>query len=295
MLAAIRAPQAKLLVAVVAWGASFVATKVALRDVSPATVVWLRFSIGFAVLALAVVGRGKLARLPRREMPYLALLGLQGISLHQWLQSNGLLTSQAITTAWIVAATPIFIALLGRLVLKETLGWMRLVGIGLATLGVLLVVTRGDVRALAQGHAGAPGDLLIILSAPNWAVFSILSRRGLKQQPPALMMLWVMGFGCLYNSLWLLAGPGFGEIARLTLPGWLGVGFLGVFCSGLAYIFWYEGLERLPAAQVGAFLYLEPLVTMIVATLLLGEAAVWTAVVGGAVILFGVWLVNRRG
>ncbi len=177
--------------------------------------------------------------------------------------------------------------------LKEKLGWTRSAGIALAALGVLLVVTRGDLGALVQGHAGTPGDLLIILSAPNWAVFSILSRRGLKQQPAALMMLYVMGFGCLFNTLLLLAGPGFGEIARLTLSGWLGVGFLGVFCSGLAYIFWYDALESLPAVQVGAFLYLEPLVAMLVAALLLAEAVVWTAVVGGAIILAGVYLVNR--
>ncbi len=124
-------------------------------------------------------------------------------------------------------------------------------------------------------------------------MFSILSRRGLRQQPAARMMLYVMGFGCLFNTLLLLAGPGFGEIARLTLPGWLGVSFLGIFCSGVAYIFWYDGLGSLPAAQVGAFLYLEPLVTMAVAVLLLAEAVVWTAVVGGVIILLGVYLVNR--
>ncbi len=285
----------KVSIAVTAWGASFIATKVALRDVSPITVVWLRFAMGVAVLGVAVLARRQLAwRLPPSELGYLALLGFLGVTFHQWLQSNGLVTSLATTTAWIVATTPIFMALLGRLILGERLGGLRLAGIALGTIGVLLVVTRGDLRSLAAGRIGTPGDVLILLSAPNWAVFSILSRRGLQRHPAARMLFYVMVLGWLFTTVLLLAGPGLSEVGRLSLPGWLAVGFLGVFCSGLAYIFWYDALERLPAAQVGVFLYLEPLVTVAVAAVVLAEPLLWASLLGGAVILLGVWLVQRR-
>jgi len=176
------------LFAVVVWGASFIATKVALREVSPVTVVWLRFAIGVIILGTAVAARRQFALPKRGEWAYLILLGFLGITFHQWLQSNGLVTAQATTTAWIVATTPVFMALLGWLALKEHLGWWRVVGILLATLGVLLVVSRGDLRALSIGKFGAYGDYLILVSALNWAVFSILSRRGLKNHPAARMM-----------------------------------------------------------------------------------------------------------
>jgi drug/metabolite transporter (DMT)-like permease len=279
--------------AVIFWGGSFVATKVALRDVSPVTVVWLRFAIGVLILGAAVLARRQFA-LPRRsDLGYFALLGFIGITFHQWLQSTGLVIAQATTTAWIVATTPIFMALLGWLLLGEKLGWWQGAGIALATLGVLLVVSEGDLAAVSRGRIGTLGDLLILLSAPNWAVFSALSRRGLGRHPAARMMFYVMGFGWLFTTVLFLIGPGADEISKLTIPGWLGVFFLGVFCSGLAYIFWYDALQALPVAQAGAFVYLEPFVTVVVAAAILDEPLLLAALLGGSLILAGVWLVQR--
>jgi drug/metabolite transporter (DMT)-like permease len=280
--------------AVVFWGGSFIATKIALRDVSPVTVVWLRFAIGVVILGAAVRLRRQISLPARRDLAYFALLGFLGITFHQWLQSTGLKTAQATTTAWIVATTPIFIALLGWLVLRERLRWLQAFGILLAAVGVLLVVTRGDLASLSAGSFGTPGDFLVMISALNWAVFSILSRRGLHTFQATLMMFYVMGFGWLFTTLLLLAGPGLNEIPNLGLPGWLGVGFLGVFCSGLAYIFWYDALQALPVAQAGAFVYLEPFITLVIAAIVLGEVVTLISLLGGAVILLGVWMVQKK-
>lgn len=279
--------------AVVVWGASFIATKVALQDVSPVTVVWLRFSMGVLILGAAVAMRGEFA-LPRKgEWAYFALLGFLGITFHQWLQSNGLQTSEAATTAWIVATTPVFMAILGRFILKERLGWLKTLGIFLAFGGVLLVVSKGDLSSVSVGRFGAPGDKLILVSAVNWAVFSVLSRRGLKSYPAGLMMFYVMTLGWLFTTLLFFAGANIAEVTRLTFNGWLGIAFLGVFCSGLAYIAWYDALQALSAAQTGVFLYIEPLVAVVVAFFVLGEPITLISLLGGGVILFGVWLVNR--
>lgn len=158
---------------------------------------------------------------------------------------------------------------------------------------MLLVVTKGDLLSLASGHFGAFGDILILISAPNWAIFSVLSRYGLKIHPAARMMFFVMVFGWLGTTILFIAGHGFIDIVRLPMEGWLAVGFLGIFCSGLGYIFWYDALQALPASQVGVFLYLEPLVTVAVAAILLKEPLIITSLVGGAIILLGVWMVNR--
>jgi len=286
-------PYLKLLFCVVAWGASFIATKIALRQLSPISVVWLRFLVGVIILGAAVYTRRQLSLPGWKDLGYFALLGFIGITFHQWLQSTGLVTSQATTTAWIVATTPIFIALLGWLFLKEKMGWLRTGGIGLAALGVLLVVSRGNLSSLASGYFGSPGDILIMIGAPNWAVFSVLSRYGLKRYPAAPMMFYVMAVGWLFSSVLFFAGPGLREFHQLTFNGWLGVGFLGVVCSGFAYIFYYDALQVIPASQAGVFLYLEPLVTLVVAASLLGEPLLLASLLGGFIILLGVWMVNR--
>jgi drug/metabolite transporter (DMT)-like permease len=108
------------------------------------------------------------------------------------------------------------------------------------------------------------------------------------------MMLYVMGSGWLLGTIpWVLAG-GPAEIGHLSSGGWVAIAFLGVFCSGLAYIYWYDALRALPAAKVGSLLYLEPLVTMVVAAALLGEVVALSAVLGGAVILLGVRVTVQR-
>ena len=280
--------------AVIFWGGSFIATKYALEDISPVSVVWLRFGIGFIILGAAVVLRKQYSLPSKGELGYFTLLGFIGITFHQWLQSTGLMTSQASTTAWIVATTPIFMALLGWLALKEKLSLLQLFGILLAAGGVLLVVSNGDLSALARGQFGEPGDFLILISAPNWAVFSVLSRRGLQRTSATRMMFYVMGSGWLLTTILFLLGPGPAEIGQLTLSGWLGILFLGIFCSGLAYIFWYDALQTLLVAQAGAFVYLEPFVTVLFAALLLGEPLLAASLIGGGTILGGVWLVQER-
>ncbi|HUF00690.1 MAG TPA: DMT family transporter [Anaerolineales bacterium] len=285
----------KALFAVTVWGASFVATKISLQYVAPNTVVWLRFTMGVVILGLAV-GLNKQFSLPYgKDWGYFAILGFLGITFHQWLQSTGLLTAQATTTAWIITSTPIFIALLGLIILKERLAWYQVAGIVLATFGVLLIVTKGDLSALAAGRFGTPGDFLVLISAPNWAVFSTLSRPGLKKHPATLMMFYVMGFGWFFTSILFFASSGIREIPSIPWDGWIAITFLGVFCSGIAYIFWYDALKVLPVAQTGAFLYLEPIITVIVAAVILSEAILLATLVGGITILVGVWLVNRPG
>src|SRR5690349_19777098 len=86
--------------AAIVWGASFIATKIALKDISPITIVWMRFAMGIVILGLAVVARKQFAWPRQNEWGYFALLGFLGITFHQWLQSNGLKTSEASTTAW---------------------------------------------------------------------------------------------------------------------------------------------------------------------------------------------------
>jgi drug/metabolite transporter (DMT)-like permease len=288
-------PYLEALFAVVVWGGSFIATKIAVGQIPPTTVVWLRFTMGIPFILFAVLLRKQFSFPKGNEWWYFALLGFLGISFHQWLQSNGLKTAQATTTAWIISTSPAFIAVLGCLVLKEKLKLHQSLGIALAMCGVLAVVTKGDWKALAVGKWGTIGDFLILISSVNWAVFSILSRRGLKSHPSTLMTLWIMITGWLFTSATFVAGRYYTEFPLLDWRGWAVIIYLGIFTTGLAYIAWFDALSQLPAAQTGAFLFVEPLTSMVVAANVLGEKVTFVSVLGGAVILIGIWMVNRQG
>ena len=282
------------LFAVAVWGASFIATKVAVRQSDPSTVICLRFGIGIPVLFIAVARRGEFTWPGWRAVLQFVAIGTLGITLHQWLQVTGLVTAQASTTAWIITATPLTIALVGWVALGERLGSHQWAGIALGTAGVLLVVSRGNWASLAGGAFGSIGDLLVSISTVTWAIFSVCSRKALQKHAAAPMMLYVMAGGWFMSAVpWVLSG-GLGHVARLAPSGWTALVFLGVLCSGLAYVYWYDALRVLPTAKVGSLLYLEPLVTMAVAAAVLGEPITLSSLAGGAVIVLGIRTATLR-
>jgi drug/metabolite transporter (DMT)-like permease len=283
----------KLTAASVIWGISFIATKVAVGESPPAVIVWLRFSMAVIILFFFLRLRGKLVIPPLKELIYLALLGFLGVSLHQWLQSTGLVTAQASTTSWLVSTSPIFMALLAWVFLNERITPSSLAGILLASLGVLLVVSHGNLFIIFNSGFGNIGNILVLLSALNWAVFSVLSRRALEKYAAIYVLFYAMFFGVFFSSLHFLSIQGWIYINQLSSTAWLAVTFLGIGCSFLAYNFWYDGMQAIGATQAGAFLYIEPLVSLVVAAIALNETITLPALLGGSLILMGVWLVNR--
>lgn len=283
----------KVIFAVILWGGSFIATKMTVMEATPVAVVWLRFLIGLLCLFPIMLKKGMLKISSWKEVGEYIVLGFVGISLHQWLQSNGLVTSQASTTAWIVASTPLFMVLFGWLFLKEKLTPLSGLGVVLATLGVLTVVSGGDIAGLFQNGFGAPGDLLIMLSSPNWAIYSILLRKTLQREPAVKTTFFSILFGWLLTSVQFLVGAEWQSFATLSFSGWAGIFYLGIFCTFLAYIFYYDALQKLPSVSVGAYLYLEPIVTMLIASVVLYEPITLVSLFGGALILLGISLVNK--
>jgi len=291
--------------AVIFWGSSFVATKIVLRELNPTTIIPIRFGMGLLILTVAN-RRGNFRPIDLKAMPMLALLGFLGITLHAWLQATGLKTVAATVTAWVIATIPVFVALLGWAFLGERLSLLRLGGIVLAASGAVTVVSGGDLRALLAGRVGTVGDILIGISALNWALFTVLSKRVLRsdahrptgggtgQGHAIQMMLYVMAFGWIFSLPGMILDKGWLALQTLSSQGWWALVFLGIACSGLASLFWYEALDRIAATQAGVFLYFEPLVTAVVAWPTLGEAITGVIALGGAAILLGVWLVNQR-
>lgn len=286
-----RSPHARALAAVVLWGGSFVATRLAVREVTPATLIAVRFALGLAVLLPALRRSRAPVELTAGDGARLLALGLLCIPVHQSLQANGLLLTTAGSMAWLVSLTPVFSALLARAFLRESLCLRKVAGILLAAAGAVLVASRGNIAPISLSMPATTGDLMAIASAFNWAVISVASKPLLRRLSPALMMTVIMLSG------WLFFVPSFAlhgwrELAYLSPAGWIAVLFLGVFCSGLAYLFWYQALAELEASQLACYIYLEPLVTVIVGAWLLGESLASVILAGGLLILLGVHVVN---
>ena len=283
------------LLAAIFWGASFVATKAAVQEISPITIIVLRFALGVAVLAFAVVRLRAFKWVGARDFFLLTILGTIAILVHQGLQATGLMLTSATSMSWLVALQPAFTAILALLVLRETLGVGKILGLLIAFVGAIVVVTRGVPTADTLHLPSTTGDLLAVASALNWTIFSVASKPLLRRIPPTLMMAYVMFIGWALTIPFFVAIQGWNEIGNLSLGGWTAIIYLGVFCSGIAYIFWYDALAHIDASQVASFIYVEPIVTIVVAGIILSEPFSPITFVGGLAILLGVYLINRSG
>jgi drug/metabolite transporter (DMT)-like permease len=270
-------------VAVVFWGVSFVATKAALAEISPVTLIFTRFLIGSLVL-VAIVRELP----PRAAWGSLALMGFIGVFIHQMLQAHALTMTSAATTGWLIGITPIWSALLSAAVTRERFGWWKIAALAGGFAGVLLVVTRGDFSARIFGLPSTKGDLLILISTINWAIYSVVGHATIRSVGPRRATAGAMLAGTLMLAPLFVARAGWRELPRLSVTGWSALLFLGIGCSAFGYLFWYGALERLEVSRVASLLYAEPLVTFIAAVVLLGERVQATVVAGGVLVLVSV-------
>jgi drug/metabolite transporter (DMT)-like permease len=280
------------LAAIVLWGVSFVATKAALRETSPVTLIFTRFALGVAVLILVLRLRRESLIPPRDSWLMLATMGFVGIFLHQMIQAHGLTLTTAVRTGWLIGVTPIWSAVLATIVLGEGFGRRKLLGLFIGLVGALLVVTRGELSADVLALPSTRGDLLVLASTWTWAIYTILGRDTLKRLGSARATAAAMFAGWAMMIPFFVAVAGWHEYRDLSSTSVVAILFLGIGCSGLGYWLWYAALERIDATQVAAFLYLEPLVTLLAAVALLGESVGLSTIVGGVLVLVGVLMVQ---
>jgi drug/metabolite transporter (DMT)-like permease len=277
------------LFAVVAWGASFVATRIALEAFTPFALVALRLTLG-VVLLLAVARWQRQRAVPGRGAAGVTvLLGLI-VAAHLLIQAIGLGHTTAMNSAWIISFIPVVIALGARIFLGQRLPALAWAGVAIASLGVLLV-TAQEPPDFANARLG---DLLQLGSCFTWAAYTLVAVRPLQRWGSLPMTAAPMAVAAAV--LWLAAAAdGRLLVAPPHLASMLSIVFLGVLCSGAAFLLWLRAVAAVGPARSGVYLYVEPFVTLALASAMLGEPVLVNAVAGGLAVLVGVALVHRAG
>jgi drug/metabolite transporter (DMT)-like permease len=280
-----------LLFAVILWGWSFVATKVLLRYLSPVEVMGARLFLGVPPMILVLAVKRIRPRLPRRDWLLMGACSLVLI-FHFQVQITGMQYTSATNTAWIIAVTPLAIVLLAVSLLGERLRRPQIFGVVAATLGVLVLVSRGNPSGL--GGLANLGDWMVLASAFTWAAYTVLSRHIADGRQPLFVTTVVLAIAALLALSYMLVKTDWTVFWELPVEGWIATLFLGLFCISVTLWIWNEGVARIGASRAGFFLYLEPLFATSVAVPLLGDYFGWPTIFGGILIIGGVLLAERR-
>ncbi len=269
------------------WGTTFVATKPLLDRVPPLTLASGRFAIALLVLLPLLACSGRWPILSRTT----AAMGFTGVFVVYACQNLGLRYTGAANGALIHGGIPVFTALLAAPVLGERLGRGRLAGLALSLAGVAAVILPGSGGRIGRS---AVGDGLVLLSALGLAAYLVLGRRAFPGGGSLELVTGVAIFGLLFLLPASAIELGRGGLGRPTAGDLLGLLYLGAVASALAFVLWAYGLRQLEAGQAAAFANLSPLVGVAVAALALDEAISAPQIVGGLLILGGVWLASRQ-
>lgn len=276
--------------AVCIWGLTFVPSKVALAEMGPFTLALLRFLVALVVVLVAVSRLQPGFR--QRKLPWgtLALLGLTSVTLYFGFQNLGLARTSASEAGLISGSVPALTAALSALVLKERIAGRRLLGIAASMVGVAAVVLAGN----SAGAGGSlEGDLLVLAGAAAWAFYTLVNKGVGGKMAESLLLAYTMVFGTLFllpAAALEVALAGFGPVSPV---GWLSVLFLGLGGSAASFFCWNAALRRLDASEAATYINLVPVVTLLSAALLLGERLLPAQLLGGALVILGVYLASR--
>ncbi len=280
-----------ILLAVIFWGTSFVATKKALAELNPVTIIALRLILASLLLLIIAIITKRKFKINLKNHGSILILACIAV-FHLWIQVTGLKYTTASNTGWIIGTAPIFMALLAIIFFKEKIGLIQVIGILIAMFGLLLLIGKGDITNidLIQNK----GDLLVLASAFTWGVYSMVNKKITLSYSPLMTILYLFIMMLIIIVPVNLSSAVIESVIHLSTIGWISVLFLGLFCSGIAYVIWAYSLRDLESAKVGAFLYFEPLITVAAAWILLQETVTIFMLVSGIIITFGVILVNKE-
>ncbi|SHT58367.1 Uncharacterized inner membrane transporter yiJE [Mycobacteroides abscessus subsp. abscessus] len=269
------------------WGGMYVVVKVVVSVIPPLELVWMRYLV--AIIALLIIGlitRQKW-RIEKRYFLIIIAIGIIGNTISIVAQETGTMLSTAQMGAIITSATPAFMVVFARLLLKERLTLKKGISVILATIGVLFIVGIGDVNM-----SSTLGGIALFIAALTWALMSVLIKRLPSDYSQIVVTTYSILVALIVLTPFVLPRLHEMNITQLADPTiWGGLLYLGIVSTACGFLLWNRGLQMLNASSGGIFFFFQPLVGTLLGWLILGETIGVTFWIGTILILTGVLFV----
>ena len=283
--------EATLLSTAILLGTNPVAVKYAVGYIPPLPFAALRFILaGLVLLAILRLLDSKKRRVKRKDFWALAGVGAIGVALNNVAFTFGVSMTSASDTALIVATAPLWGMLLGFVLGLERPKLQGLVGVGLALLGVGVIVYRG----LGASGTSLTGDLLVMGAAACWGSYAVLSLPLLRRYSPLVVATYTMLFGGL--AVLPLASLSFlrTDWGAVSAEGWAAAGYSALLVAAFGFTSWQRGVARIGANRMLVYQYVVTLVGVFAGVMLFDEGFGIDKALGAAILLGGVYLARRQ-
>lgn len=282
----------KLLFTMFFWGGTFIAGRSLAGDVDPHAAAFLRFAIASAfLLAITLRVEGRLPGLTLREALLVLLLGLTGVFSYNIFFFTGLGMINANRASLIIATNPIFISLFSALIFREALSPLKILGLLLSVTGAMTIISDGNPLALFQSGVGK-GEMAIFGCVVSWVTYSLLGKPLMNSLSPLVSVCYSSMAGTLLLSVPALAHGLLGAAPGYSPANWGGLFYLGFFGTVLGFFWYYDAIRQIGPMKAGVFINLVPVSAIILSFFILDEPVTLTLVLGGILVISGVYLTN---
>jgi drug/metabolite transporter (DMT)-like permease len=269
------------------WGGMYVASKYVLNYIPPFTLVWLRYAIAFVVLfAVLKTSKKKKENIVKKDWILIGCIGFVGYFISISCQFIGTKLSDAHTGALITSATPVFIVVFARLILKEALTLRKIISLFLAVVGVIIIVGW-------ESNFGSYflGSMILVLAAITWALLSILVKIASRRLSSLTITTYAILVAFIFTTPLMLWEMQFNDFYYKSILIILGILYLGVVSTAGAFFLWNKGMELMDAGIGSLFFFFQPVVGSLLGWALLKEEITISFFLGGALILTSVLIV----
>lgn len=283
-----------LLGATAGWGVGATMTRLAVEELAPLTTACLRFGLGAMVLLLVLIWRGEIRNVPSlKDWLSLSVLGVLGVTSFGALYTIGLRWTGAAEGTLIQGMSPLFTLLLAGLLVGEPIRRGQLLG-GLTAFAGLAVLLLGGTAAWGGSPDRLFGDLVLIGACLCWTGYNV----GVRLTAGRLRLGESSAYALLVGTVLLVPFALMEQVrvplADVGLTTWLALGYLALVSTCLAYIWWNDGIRKIGAGRASMFSFVGPVAAMLSAIPLLGEWPGPAQLIGGGLILGGLFVANGR-
>ncbi len=236
--------------------------------------------------------KDKLPKISYRQALLVVSLGLSGILAYNLFFFLGLKDISASRAGLIIALNPVCITIASRIFFQEKLTYLKLVGVAISLLGAILILTEGNISTLVSQGIGR-GELSILGCVASWVIYSLVGKLAMQEMSAlatTTYAIWIGSVLLLPFAIWEQNN----HFPKINLLTGLGLAYLGILATVVAFNWYYEGIQAIGAAKAAIFINLVPMFAIIFGTIFLKESLSAITLGGGGLVILGVTLVNRQ-